>query len=316
MIIIDKPFPAPRQPLPPRVAALGTFDGVHLGHQELIRRGREMAEKTGAQLQVCTFDRHPLEVICPQKAPGLLMTAAERRERMADCGAEELRVIPFTRETADLEPEDFLDLLGRECSLRAVVAGWNYSFGRAGRGDAALLRAEGRKRGFEVLIVPPVRTEAGEIISSSAIRRKLTEGDLDGANAMLGFPYPISGTVIGGKHEGSRIGFPTANIGTEPGKQLPAYGVYAGILECGERKWKAVANIGLQPTLPSGGVTVEAHIPGASPDLYGKHAVLRLHRFLRAERRFASVEELAVQIAKDQRDALDFFQRNLSDDLN
>ena len=222
---------------------------------------------------------------------------------MAEAGVQDLRVIPFTRETADLEPEEFLRRLRSECSLRAVVAGWNYTFGRGGRGDAELLRREGEKHGFRVEIVPPVRTAAGEVISSTAIRRKLEQGDVEGAGEMLGCPYMISGPVVKGKQEGARLGFPTANIEAGARKQMPAYGVYACVLESGGKRWQAVANIGLQPTLPSGKVTVEAHVISESPELYGQRAALYLIRFLRAERRFASLEELTVQIGRDRQEA-------------
>lgn len=289
----------------PTVAVLGTLDGVHLGHRELIRQGRVLADRLGAKLRVVTFDRHPLEVLRPEAAPKLLQTAAEREETLSGLGVEEIRVIPFTRETAETEPEDFLRQLREECDLAAAVAGWNYSFGRKGRGDAALLREDGRKHGYEVRIVPPVRTEDGEVISSTAIREKLLRGDLEGANRMLGYAYMISGTVVNGKHQGTRIGFPTANIETEAGKLLPAYGVYACRMESGEQAWPGVVNIGLQPTLPSGRVTVEAHALHAEVDLYGRQARVRLLRYLRPERRFSSVEELTEQIARDRREAED-----------
>jgi len=172
----------------PRVLALGTFDGVHRGHQELIRQGKLLAAETGALLRVCVFDRHPLEVLDPRAAPRLLQTAEERNRIFAALGADELRIIPFTRETAETEPEDFLKMLRSECDLKGIVVGWNYTFGRRGRGTAELLRKMGESQGFTVLIVPPVKTGAGEIISSTAIREKLARGDLAGARDMLGNP--------------------------------------------------------------------------------------------------------------------------------
>ena len=290
-----------------RVIALGTFDGVHLGHQELIRRGRALAEKSGGVLRVCTFDRHPLEILRPEAAPSLLTTAAEQAERIREAGAEELLALPFTRETAAMEPEAFLDSLGNACPVSALVVGWNYTFGNLGRGDADLLRAEGARRGWRVEIVPPVRTPGGEIVSSTAIREKLVRGDIDGANEMLGRPYEISGTVVSGKHQGSRIGFPTANIRPGEKKQLPAYGVYICRLESGKENWPALVNIGLQPTLPSGGVTVEAHALGETIDLYGQEARVRLLRRLRGEIRFGSAEQLAEQIRRDRDEAEAWF---------
>ena len=288
----------------PRVVALGTFDGVHLGHQELIRQGKTLAETLGAKLRVCVFDRHPMEVLCPEKAPSMLTTADEQAERMRQLGVDELRVFPFTRETADMPPEAFLASLREECGLLGMVAGWNYTFGRKGLGNEETLRADAELHGTRALIVPPVRTGAGEIISSTAVREKLLRGDVEGAREMLGMPYEISGTVADGKHMGSKIGCPTANIRTAPRKLMPAYGVYACRTRCGDEEWNAVVNIGLQPTLPSGEVTVETHILGADPALYGKRATVRLMRYLRPERKFDSVEALREQIREDERRAL------------
>ena len=282
-----------------RVVALGTFDGVHLGHRELIRQGKALAEELGAPLRVCTFDRHPLEVLRPEAAPGMLNTAEEQARKMAEYGADEMRVIPFTRETAATEPEVFLRELRAECDVKAVVVGWNYTFGSRGRGNPEMLQADGAEHGYRVIVVPSVKTEEGEIISSTAIRDKLIGGDLAGANEMLGYEYEISGTVVNGKHEGSRIGFPTANVEPEARKQLPAYGVYACRMECEGSVWQGIVNIGVQPTIPSGKVTVEAHALEDVPELYGRFVTIRLLKYIRPERRFDSAAELAEQIKMD-----------------
>ena len=142
-----------------RVVVLGTFDGVHLGHQELIRRGRIVSQSAGIPLRVCTFDRHPLAVIRPGKQPPLLTTLAEKAERMDACGVDELRVLSFDQRMADTPPGDFLRLLREEQEIRAIVAGWNYTFGSKGAGTADRLLEDGRCFGYEVIIVPPVVTE-------------------------------------------------------------------------------------------------------------------------------------------------------------
>ena len=292
-----------------RVVALGTFDGVHRAHQTLIREARSLSDGLGAKLRVCTFDRHPLEVLRPEAAPGRLQTEREQAEAVAALGADELRIIPFTRETAETEPEDFLRRLSAECGLRGVVVGWNYTFGRGGRGTPETLRKAGEEQGFQVRVIDPVRTESGEVISSSAVREKLRRGDAAGAAEMLGYPYTLSGTVVNGKHQGTRIGFPTANIETEEKKLLPAYGVYLCILSSGDQCWPGLVNIGLQPTLPSGRVTVEAHALAGSPELYGHQASVRLLRYLRAEKRFETADALSGQIRRDQETAREFFQK-------
>ena len=282
-----------------RVLVLGTFDGVHRGHQELLRLGRLRAAAERVPLRVYAFDRHPLEVIRPEAAPPLLTTETEKAEKLAEFGADELRLLPFDRETAGWTPEAFLRFLREEQEVRAVVAGWNYSFGRGGAGNAEVLQADGARHGYAVIIVPSVRTAGGEVISSTAVREKLLAGEDAAAREMLGYPYFLTGTVVGGKHLGRRIGSPTANIRTDPRKLLPAYGVYACRLRCGGQVWDAVTNIGLQPTAPSGGVTVEAHVLSGAPDLYGCEVKLELYRFLRLERRFDTVEALEEQIQRD-----------------
>ncbi len=292
-----------------RVVALGTFDGVHRGHQELLRQGRMLAEKTGAALRVYTFDRHPLEVLFPSRAPGLLTDPEEMAGKMAEFGAEELRILTFDRSMAGKTPEEFLEMLGQECHMEAVVAGWNYTFGRGGGGNADTLREDGRKRGYETLIVPPVKTEAGEVISSSAIRERLMIGRVTEAGAMLGYDYTLRGEVVAGKHMGSRLGVPTANIRTPERKLLPERGVYICELRCGEQVWPAVVNVGMQPTLPSGKETVEAHALHGAPLLYGRRAEVRLLERLRGEIRFGSVEELQAQISRDIVKAEAFFSQ-------
>ena len=294
-----------------RVIALGTFDGVHLGHQALIRAGREEALAEGVPLRVCTFDVHPLSIVAPEHAPALLTTEAEKKERMELCGADELRVMTFNQALADLSPDAFLNRLREECELRAVIAGWNYTFGRSGGGNAETLRRDGQKHGYRVVIVPSVRNRDGDIISSTAIRGRLKAGDLAGANGMLGYAYPLSGRVTGGKHLGKALTVATANVAVPADKLLPAYGVYTCFLGCGGEKRPAVVNIGLQPTLPSGQVTVEAHLLDGAPELYGKEVRLTLTHFLRRERKFETVAALKEQIEADIRMARKLMQNSV-----
>lgn len=290
-----------------RVVALGTFDGVHLGHRELLETGLRYARERGLTLRVCTFDRHPLEVIRPESAPKILTTISERAALMAHIGVDEMHLLRFRKETADMEPEDFLETLRKSMKLRAVAAGWNYTFGRRGRGDAEMLEEDGKKHGYDVIILPPVTTADGTILSSTAIRERIAQGKIPEAEEMLGHGYVLSGRVRDGKHMGHRIGVPTANVAVSPRKQLPAFGVYPCFLETNTEQYRAVVNIGIQPTMPSGHVTVEANVLEGAPQLYGEHVRLTPGKMIRAEKKFDSPEELRTQIARDQEAAMRWF---------
>lgn len=290
-----------------RVAALGTFDGVHTGHRQLLGTAREYAKAHGIPLRVCTFNRHPLEVVRPEAAPPILTTIPEKAAALMRCGADETELIPFDRHAADMEPEDFLAFLRERMDLRAVVAGWNYTFGRKGRGNAELLREDGRRYGYDVLIEPPATLADGTAISSTLVRQKLAEGRPEEAAELLARPYELTGTVVSGKREGHLLGYATANLQPYARKALPAYGVYFCRLETSEESWPAMVNIGVTPTLPSGGVTVEAHALTGTPELYGRKARLTLLKMQRREIRFDSPEELVRQIGKDREEALRYF---------
>lgn len=278
---------------------LGTFDGVHLGHQALLKEGKRYALEHGILLRACSFDRHPLEILRPENAPGLLNTLPEKIKWIARYGSDELQLLPFTHRMAEMDPESFLCMLRKTVRLRAVVAGWNYTFGRGGKGDAELLRKDGRKYGYDVLIVSPVKTEGGEVISSTLIRGRLQEGCIEEAEAMMGHAYELWGRVTDGKHIGHRIGVPTANVQVSSRKQLPAFGVYPSRMITADGEYPAAVNIGLQPTIPSGRVTVEAHVPDGEPELYGQGVRLIPGNRIRPERKFDSVEALTAQIHED-----------------
>ena len=295
-------------PVGERVLALGTFDGVHRGHQALLTAGKRIARESGILLRACSFDRHPLEVLRPETAPKLLTTLQEKTELMARYGVDELQLIHFTRETADMLPEEFLKMLRDTVSLRAVIAGWNYTFGKHGSGTAELLRQDGEKHGYKVLIVPPVMTDGGEAISSTLIRGILQEGNTEEAGKLMGHPYEIHGRVTEGKHMGHRIGVPTANVDPGDRKQLPAFGVYPCRMVTEGGVYAAAVNIGVQPTIPSGKVTVEAHVLDGEPELYGQAVRLIPGNRIRPEILFSSTEALAFQIREDQKKVLDWYK--------
>ena len=197
---------------------------------------------------------------------------------MYSLGVDEMELMNFCKTTADMEPDAFLERLRSTMTIRAVIAGWNNTFGRGGKGDVDSLRADGRKHGYDVIIEPPVKMDNGMIVSSTLARQKIHEGDLETAAALLGYHYSLTGTVAQGKHQGHQIGFPTANIEPWRKKALPLYGVYICLLKTRDTIYPAVANIGTQPTLPSGKPTIEAHVISAHPELYGQKVRLTLMR--------------------------------------
>lgn len=290
----------------PCVLVLGTFDGVHLGHQALLMRGGEAAADMKCGLAVCTLEPHPLRVLRPSHAPRLLTTLPEKAALMAGFGVDALCVSTFTRDKAGQPPEDFLNELTRTIQPRAVVCGYNYTFGREGRGDSDTLRTYGITHGFETLVVPEVTLD-GAAVSSTRIRRALQSGNLALATRLLGHAYTLTGSVEAGKRLGRTLGFPTANVTISRDKALPAYGVYACWLETAGAVYPAVVNVGRHPTLPEGHVTVEAHVLDRALPLYGERVRLTFLRFQRPEQTFDSVDDLRSQIARDAEECRSWF---------
>ena len=291
---------------PACVLALGTFDGVHLGHQALLMRGGELAEALGCPLAACTFEPHPLRTIRPEIAPPLLTTLPEKAALMAGFGVDMLCVTSFTRARADQTAEDYLAELVRVYQPRAVVCGYNFTFGREGRGTGEMLRDYGRAHGFETVIVPEVTLDH-EAVSSTRARRALQSGDLSQATRLMGHAYTLTGVVADGKHIGRSMGFPTANVTVPRNKALPAFGVYACWLEIRHTVYPAVVNVGRHPTLPEGGVTVEAYAIDERLSLYGERVRLTFLHFQRPERTFDGVDSLRAQIARDTEDCRAWF---------
>ena len=262
--------------------AVGFFDGVHRGHQAILH---------GADAAL-TFSNHPLSVLAPERAPRLLMSVEERVEAIRACGIGEVSVLDFTPELARLTAEDFSKKLVDAGSGVVVRCGDNWRFGKGGVGDAAFLRA----RGIEVEVVSYVDYR-GEPVSSSRIRRCLSEGTIEEANDMLGRPYSVRGEVVSGKGMGAGIGFPTLNIATA--RALPLrFGAYA--VTVGGRK--GVANFGLAPTMGEKAwrePVLEVHLLGDEPVASPGTAAVSFVRFLRAERKFGSLDDLKRQIAED-----------------
>jgi riboflavin kinase/FMN adenylyltransferase len=284
----------------PIVLAAGTFDGVHLGHQALIRRAMEEAASCGGTAVVMTFDRHPASLLRPELAPKLLTRNAEKISLMEELGVPALLLLPFTSELAAVSAEDFIKELVSACqSLRALCVGRQWSFGKGGEGNVTRLRELGSEWNFDVIQIDPVET-AREPISSTRIRAAVASGNLTEAATCLGRPFLLSGTVVSGAGLGAKIGFPTANLDVD-GMQLPPNGVYAAKVRQGESILRGVCNIGLRPTVDDSAVTpvVEVHLFDFSADLVGERLSLEFVKFLRPEQKFSGLEELKEKIAKD-----------------
>jgi riboflavin kinase / FMN adenylyltransferase len=282
----------------PSVVALGVFDGIHLGHRAILATAVARGKARGAQVVACTFDRHPMEVIQPARAPAPLTTLTERLALIAETGVDVALVLAFTRELATVEPEAFVtDVVLARLHAQEVIVGYNHTFGRGARGDAALLDAVGQPLGLVTHVVPPLLVD-GVPVSSSEIRNALRDGDVARAARYLGRPYSIAGTVTRGAARGRTLGFPTANLDPERPLLLPT-GVYACRAEIEGGTHGAVVNVGVRPTFGVNALAIEAYLLDFAGDLYDR--LLRLHFVarLRGEQKFGSVDELRAQIARD-----------------
>ncbi len=278
------------------VAAIGTFDGVHKGHLKVIEKLKEVAAEKDADPIVITFDSHPLSIIAPERTPTSITSTEKKCELLRGAGVMAL-VMHFDREMRETTARDWMKRLRDEYGVVGLVVGYDNTFGSDGVTlSIADYKRIGAELGIEVVEAPFV---AG--ISSSAIRKAITAGDIDHATSMLGRYYSLSGTVVTGNQLGRTIGFPTANIHPHPGLTIPANGVYAAIavLPDGSRR-HAVVNIGTRPTVRRGDQrTVEAHIIDFNGDLYGHPISLIFRKRMRDEMKFKSIEALRQQIEKD-----------------
>ena len=282
----------------PSVVALGVFDGVHLAHRAILGAAVEAARTADVTALACTFDRHPMEILHPERAPVPITTLEERLALIAEVGVEATVVLTFSRELAAVEPEAFVkDMLLSRLHAREIVVGFNHRFGRGARGDARLLESLAERLGFEARVVPPLEID-GVPVSSTEIRSALQRGDVQRAARFLGRPYGIGGSVTAGAGRGRTLGFPTANIAADRPLLVPT-GVYVGRLAADGRPHPAVVNVGFRPTFGETSLAIEAHLLDFSGDLYGRQVRLDFVDRLRDEMRFASVEALKAQIERD-----------------
>ncbi len=288
------------------VLTLGNFDGVHLGHKKILERVVQRARQVDGEAVVATFYPHPARILRPDRAPMPLISLQDRIAALEEAGAEGLWVIPFDEEFATREAEDFIrDCLVGRVRVQGVILGPDARFGRGRRGNPEMLRELGRAHDFFVELVPDVDLE-GERISSTRIRRMVTEGRVDQAARLLGRPYRLRGEVVLGHRRGRKLGFPTANLAVED-LLLPGNGIYAcrarvgahpetaDVLEC-------VTSVGVRPTFDSGPVTVEAHLLDFDENIYGHVISLEFVEKLREEKKFPSVEALVEAMYRDVTD--------------
>jgi riboflavin kinase/FMN adenylyltransferase len=280
--------------------ALGMFDGVHLGHQHVVRQALLDARALGARSVVATFDPHPLAVVRPEKAPRLLQPLSQRLDEISRLGAEAALVLRFDAEFSRRTGEQFVrGLAGGFGRLRSFTVGAGFQFGHGRSGNVPLLRTLGREFGFGVNAMAPIHIGA-EVVSSTRVRAELREGRLGHVAELLGRPYSISGPVVAGDRIGRTLGFPTANLDVT-GLELPPTGVYAARVRHPGGEHPAALNLGFRPTLgsPEPQLRFEVHLIGFEGDLYGSTVSVEFVRQLRAERRFPGLDALKAQIARD-----------------
>ncbi|MFJ2868588.1 bifunctional riboflavin kinase/FAD synthetase [Kitasatospora sp. NPDC087314] len=290
------------------VVTIGSFDGVHRGHQLIIGRAVERARELGLPAVVVTFDPHPREVIRPGSHPALLAPQARRAELMAGLGVDAVLVLPFTPELSQESPETFVrQVLVEALHARAVVEGPNFRFGHRAAGDVALLAELGRSAGFDVEVVDlqvSGTAGAGEPFSSTLTRRLVEAGDMAGAGEVLGRPHRVEGVVVRGAQRGRELGYPTANVETVPYSAIPADGVYAGWLTADGERMPAAISVGTNPTFDGTARTVEAYaIDRVGLDLYGLHVAVDFLAYLRGMEKFDSIEALLDRMADDVKQA-------------
>jgi len=286
------------QPLEGAVVAVGNFDGVHIGHQEVLRRVRAKAKELSVRSVVFTFRPHPLKFLIPDKAPSLISTYEQKREYLKSLEMDILIEEPFTKEFASLPAESFVsDILHDTLQTKYVFAGIDFTFGKGGKADVEHLGRLAAPYGMEVSVVEPQKMDDIRA-SSTRIRQAVVEGQVSLAHFLLGRPFVLSGLVTKGEARGRQMGFPTANLDVEQ-ELLPPYGVYACWAEVQGKRHPAVVNIGMRPTFGALSPTVEAHLLDFSGDLYDQSLTLFFVERLREERQFPNINALIDQIKTD-----------------
>ena len=294
----------------PRAITIGNFDGVHKGHQQIMRRVRAIARERGWNSAVLTFDPHPSKLVAPKRAPRLLTTPVERAGLILEQGIDEVLILPFTPEIAKLTPEEFVEqILVSQLKARAVLVGDNFRFGNRAAGDAHTMEELGRKYGFTTEIVKAISWR-GRVISSSEVRRLIEAGRVALACRLLGRPYALRGRVIRGEGIGSKQTVPTLNLDT-PAEVLPKVGVYLTRTRAlkGPRNWPSITNVGYRPTFNGHGLTIETFLLSGLDGPPPEEISVELLRWVREERKFENADALKAQILRDVGRAQTYFRR-------
>ncbi|MBN2309161.1 MAG: bifunctional riboflavin kinase/FAD synthetase [Candidatus Hydrogenedentes bacterium] len=297
MIVIDDVHTA-HAPFPRLALTIGSFDGIHVGHRRILDQVVAQARAMDGTAAALTLRPHPRQVFAPSHAPNLLTSDAQKMRLFAEAGLDVVFVLPFTADTARLAPGLFLQqIIHERCRPAAIVVGHDFRFGEGARGDYEFLCQAAPRYGFSVTQVAPILID-GERVSSTLIRERILEGDLDEAAGFLGRPYSILGRVVPGRGIGSVLGFPTANI--VPGDYVvPPHGVYAADVVIGPAPRPAAVNIGIAPTIRHEDITIEAYVLDFSESILEQDIEIVFRRRIRPEKKFASREELVQQIAVD-----------------
>lgn len=295
------------------VVTIGSYDGVHRGHQLIIGRAVARARELGVPAVVVTFDPHPSEVVRPGSHPPLLAPHHRRAELMADLGVDAVLILPFTTEFSKLSPAEFVaKVLVDKLHAKAVVEGPNFRFGHRAAGNVEVLTDLGRTYDYEVEVIDLYvsgTAGGGQPFSSTLTRRLIAEGDVAGAHEILGRPHRVEGVVVRGAQRGRELGFPTANVETLPHTAIPADGVYAGWLHAQGEAMPAAISVGTNPTFDGTARTVEAYaIDRVGLDLYGLHVAVDFLAYVRGMAKFDSIDDLLVAMADDVKKSRDLVE--------
>ena len=288
------------------VISIGNFDGLHLGHQKILRMVLARARAAAHTAAAVTFDPHPMKLLRPDNAPRMIQTLAQRLAGFEQIGLDAALVLRFDRELSLLSPEDFiLQILIGRLRVAAILVGANFCFGHRGAGNVGLLAQFGKEHGFEVETISPVEVD-GIVVSSTAVRNAVAEGRVSEAVPLLGRAFSLTGEIRTGAGRGRTILFPTLNLAPEQ-ELLPRLGVYATEAVVEGKTFRAVTNVGTRPTFDGRGVTVESHLFGFDEQISSGAMEVRFHARLRDERKFSGAEELKTQIARDIVAAREYF---------